>query len=745
MLAVGDGANGVTSEGKAASRPVGVGLLLDDDGPTLGVGKGAGDFLARIEVDGHAALNGGAVAAAADNAVQVPASGRVLGHVVVAVIQAAEHLAAIVVQGESPQVAAETKARAARRVGLILDDDSAPRGSDGARVGRLRVLDADGEIGGIGALALHQGAGIWVEVHAELVGALAAGVGHGQHTDPVGLAAGGGCLHIAVPVGEGNRLHTVGQAEGLHVGHQGIVSLECLIAVVQADAQVLDDGVGLRAGEGGAAIEAEQAEVEGVQFQIPVAGDAVVGEDHLEQVIFGATENGVGRGIADSQPCAAALVLPGIDLVIKSAGDDAQVAVPVQVPHRHRVHRGHMAAHFLRVPCIAEGGAGVLPDVDLVIRPARDNVQVAVPVQVPHCHRVHPVRMAAHFLRVPCIVEGGAVVLPDVDLVIPPPGDNVQVAVPVQVTHRHRCHIVRMVAHFLLGPGLVEGGAVVLPDVDLVIRPAGDDVQVAVPVQVPRRHREHTVRATHFLLGPGPIAEGGAVVLPGVDLVIIPAGDDVRIAVPVQVTHRHREHAVRMAAHFLLCPGPAEGGAIVLPGVDLVVIPAGNDVQVAVSVQVPHRYRVHTGRMAAHFLLGPCIVEGGAVVLPGVDVVIKPAGDDVQVSVPVQVAHRDRLQKGRMAAHVLGGAAEGGVAVHLRVLPGVDVVISPAGDDVQVAIPVQVTHHHRGHPGCIAAHFLLGPGPVEGGAVVLPGIDLVVRPAGDDVQVIVSVQVPHRH
>ena len=54
-------------------------------------------------------------------------------------------------------------------------------------------------------------------------------------------------------------------------------------------------------------------------------------------------------------------------------------------------------------------------------------------------------------------------------------------------------------------------------------------------------------------------------------------------------------------------------------------------------------------------------------------------------------------------------AVEGGVAVHLCVLPGVDPAILPAGDDVQVAVPIQVADHHREHPKSMAAHLLSGP------------------------------------
>ena len=114
-----------------------------------------------------------------------------------------------------------------------------------------------------------------------------------------------------------------------------------------------------------------------------------------------------------------------------------------------------------------------------------------------------------------------------------------------------------------------------------------------------------------------------------------------------------------MAAHFLRVPYIIEGGTIVLPGVDLVIVRAGDDVQIAVPVQIPHRYRPHPVRMAAHFLLGPGpVAEGGAIILPGVDLVIIAAGDDVQIAVPVQVPHRYRPRPPRVAAHVRGGALE---------------------------------------------------------------------------------------
>ena len=108
--------------------------------------------------------------------------------------------------------------------------------------------------------------------------------------------------------------------------------------------------------------------------------------------------------------------------------------------------------------------------------------------------------------------------------------------------------------------------------------------------------------AACFLLGPGP-CEGGAVVSPGVDSVIIPGGDDVQVAIPVQVPHCHRGHGViRMAPHFLPSPGIIKGSAVVLPGIDLVIPPTGYDIQVAVPVQVPYRHRLHVVCMAAHFL-----------------------------------------------------------------------------------------------------------------------------------------------
>ena len=80
-----------------------------------------------------------------------------------------------------------------------------------------------------------------------------------------------------------------------------------------------------------------------------------------------------------------------------------------------------------------------------------------------------PLLLGAGFLVGPCPSEGGAVVLPDIDQTVPAAGDEILIAVTVQVPHGHCSQIVRDGAHFLCGPCPGERRPVVLPDHDFVI------------------------------------------------------------------------------------------------------------------------------------------------------------------------------------------------------------------------------------------------------------------------------------
>ncbi len=196
--------------------------------------------------------------------------------------------------------------------------------------------------------------------------------------------------------------------------------------------------------------------------------------------------------------------------------------------------------------------------------------------------------------------------------------DHIQVAVAVHVPQRHRVGIVRVGGDVAAGdPAEGVRGAVVEVQPVGLINITGYQVQVAVAVHVPQRHRVGSVRVGgDVAAGDAGKRAGGAVVEVQPDGLIAVTDNQVQVAVAVGIPQHHRKGIVRIGGD-IAAGDPAErvrGAVVEVQPVDLHPIP-GYQVQVAVTVHVAQRHRVGIMRVGGDVAAGDTAERvGGAVV-----------------------------------------------------------------------------------------------------------------------------------
>ena len=156
----------------------------------------------------------------------------------------------------------------------------------------------------------------------------------------------------------------------------------------------------------------------------------------------------------------------------------------------------------------------------------------------------------------PARVRSTIVFIPGNGAVVCRGRDNVEVAIHVQVGHMDIPGIVRIGINIGRGPARVRRPIVLVPGDGVVKGRGRDDVEVAIPVHVGHMDIEGAIRAGGDI-GGGPARVRRPVVLvPGDGVVKGRGRDDVKIAIPVHVGNKDIEGAIRIGIN--VCRGKRE-------------------------------------------------------------------------------------------------------------------------------------------------------------------------------------------
>ena len=605
-----------------------------------------------------------------------------------------------------------------------------------------------------------------------------------------------------VVVGQRHRQHAVAvRGDGREVadrGELGIGRVEHAAAVVEKDPDRREQGRSLRLRQRRAAVVREpQGETRRLERRISRA--AVVGHDHRQQVLelpvgdHGLRHVGGGEtelSAAVAVPADGAVVerrrqhvriavavdvrrdqiarprrfrreralraeaAPGLSLEpdqgsLLRAGDRGQqieIAVAVDVRRRHRLDRAaECVGNGLRG---AERTAGVLEPRHRVGR-ARQHVEIAVTVEIRRLHRSRPGQHAEHLLgtEAACTVRVG---VPGDFTVDRRRGHHVEIAVVVEITRQRLTGAVRRRADDHLGVEVTLAVGVLVPDDLVVVERGRQHVEVAVTVEIGRTHRLGAVgdRGDHLLgaeragtvgvLEPAqPIAAGRRA----------EGGQDVEIAVAVDIRGRHRLRSIGSVGDDLHAAEAAVAVGVLVPGdAPHLLRPCCRQcVQIAVAVEVGGDHRVAAvGQIGDHFACREGGVAMDALIRePGDGVVVERGGEDVDVPVAVHVSGRHRARRiGAGRDHLLGAEATRTVGV---LVPGDGVVEERSRDRVEVAVAVDVRGEHRVRVVGRGGDHLLGAEAARAVGVLEPLDGVPIARGRQHVEVAVAVDVRDRH
>jgi len=398
----------------------------------------------------------------------------------------------------------------------------------------------------------------------------------------------------------------------------------------------------------------------------------------------------------DERPGIAAVPLPDMDAGSAGPGGEVSFTIVVEVGHRHAEGAvGWQWLHTLGPRAPTAGGAVVWPGRDDV--GGRDQVGVAVAIQIGDGERTHAGCCLCDRSASPESREGRAIVLPALHLgegrVHLRAGREVEVAVHIEIGDVEGIDGSQVfVADIVACPRSGKGVAVVLPGGEFVVlnRAApGEDIQIAIGVHVGQKQGFDAVGGCEYDGLTPRAGKGRAVVFPRAHPVCGIAGDKIEVSVVVQVADSEGRSVGGRAAHVERRPCSGKGRVIVAPGHERRAVIAGDQIEVAVAVQVAGDQ--HKNGIGVACTVGdPGCVEGRAVVLPDLDFIPgrpRAARSDVQVSVVVEVArnegvtgHSRRAERGERPRMGEGAAV---------IFPTVDLL--PRRDQIDVAVVIQVT------------------------------------------------------
>mmetsp|Transcript_20430 Transcript_20430/g.44394 ORF Transcript_20430/g.44394 Transcript_20430/m.44394 type:complete len:249 (-) Transcript_20430:637-1383(-) len=218
---------------------------------------------------------------------------------------------------------------------------------------------------------------------------------------------------------------------------------------------------------------------------------------------------------------------------------------------------------------------------------------------------------------------------------------------------------------------------------------------------------------------------------------------DVDVAVPVEVSGGDAEHEVG----GIVDHGALEGAVAVGVAVDrhrVVAVGGANDVDVAVLVDVERNETVRAERARVDYDFAAKSALPVQVAVPGKGVIIFGSTRQIEVAVRIKVSADDGADPDHRIVHNVLDFAKGAVDAEIA-KPGDGVVARRSGDDVEITVPVNVSkmdslrveggvcdriHQHRRRP-------------VAG--VLEPGDRVVVVRGRDDVWDAVAVQIARRN
>ena len=321
--------------------------------------------------------------------------------------------------------------------------------------------------------------------------------------------------------------------------------------------------------------------------------------------------------------------------------------------------------------------------------------------------------------------------------------EDVLVSVAVEIRREDRAGALGRGGDDLLGVERTQPVGVLVPG-DLVVEGRGrHHVPIPVAIQVRRGDLlggEGGVR--DHLLGPEG-TQGVGVLVPG-DFVVEDGGrEHVAVAVPVQVGREHGPRSVGLLADELPRSEGPEAVDVLVPGEIGVDVRGGQHVPVPVPVQVFGQHRPGSIGAGRDDALGPEGTQPVGVLVPGEPVVAVGRREDVSISVAVEVFRVDRLRAvGPRRDDPLRAEAPQPIRV---LVPGDLVVQLRGGEDVLVSIPVQVGREHRAGPGGGQGDGLLVPEGAEAVEVLVPGDLAVGGGRREHVLVPIPVEVRREH
>ncbi len=213
------------------------------------------------------------------------------------------------------------------------------------------------------------------------------------------------------------------------------------------------------------------------------------------------------------------------------------------------------------------------------------------------------------------------------------------------------------------------GGAIVEVQTGDLMGVPGDQVQVAVAVHVPQRHLAGGVRIVGDVTAADPVEGVGCAVVQVQPVGIIPVtGDYVQVAVAVHVPQRHRLGIVLIGSDVAAADSAEGVGGAVVEVQPVAAIVPGYQVQVAVAVHVPQRYRVGIVRVSSDVAAADPVERGRGAVVEVQPVAAVVPGYQVQVAVAVHVPQRHLAGIIRVGADIAAGCP-GAEAVVVRLFP----------------------------------------------------------------------------